>query len=118
MAKTLPNDISLFLQGKSTDAVNLFNDFYKQYISIGATCIEATKTTIAFGEKRHCYIYQFGKHFITGVFRINDLHEDPELFFKTRKDGPRTYVHHFRIYDPADIPPLKKYMTLAIKSNE
>ena len=98
--------------------MELFRHFYDYYSSIGADYVETTKTTVAFGEKRYCYVYQFGKNFITGVLRMNELHEDQELFFKTRQDSGTTYVHHFRLYEKSDLnASLKKYMKIALKKN-
>ena len=90
MSSNLPKDIAAFLKDKPPVSVELFQHFYDHIVSIGANYIETTKTTIAFGEKRYCYIYQFGKTFITGVLRMNELHEDPELFFLTRKVSTTT----------------------------
>lgn len=116
---SLPTDVSVFLKGKPPVAVELFLHFYEFYLSIGAleTEIETTKTTIAFGaDKRYCYVYQFGKNFITGVLKINELHEDPEIFFKARPVSGTTYVHHFRLYEKKDLNArLKKYMKMALK---
>lgn len=118
MSTPFSKDIVAFLNDKSPASVELFRYFYDYIVSIGAEEIETTKTTIAFGEKRYCYIYQFGKNFITGVLRLNELHEDPELFFKARKVSNVTYVHHFRIYKKSDLSPaLKKYMKLALNKN-
>ncbi len=117
--KALPADIASFLKGKPPVAVELFRHFYDYYVSIGADYIETTKTTIAFGETRYCYVYQFGKTFITGVLRMNELHEDPELFFKTRQASSTTYVHHFRLYEKSDLnTALKKHMKTALKNKE
>jgi hypothetical protein len=116
MNHPLPKDITSFLKGKPPLAVELFHYVYDYYISIGAGCIETTKTTIAFGEKRYCYIYQFGTTFISGVLRLKECHEDPDLFFKTAKVSGTTYVHHFRLYEKSDLnAALKKYMKEALK---
>lgn len=117
MSSKLPKDIAAFLKDKPPVSVELFHHFYDYIISIGATDIETTKTTIAFGKKRYCYVYQFGKTFITGVLRLNELHEDPELFFKARAVSHVTYVHHFRIYEKAELTALKKYIKLALNKN-
>lgn len=116
MSTTLPKDIAAFLKGKPPLSVELFLQFYNYYLSIGANSIETTKTTVAFGEKRYCYIYQFSKTFISGVLRMSELHEDPDLFFKTGQVSSNTYVHHFRLYENADLnADLKKYMKQALK---
>jgi len=115
MSSKLPKDITAFLKDKPPLSVELFQHFYDYLISIGAHEVETTKTTIAFGEKRYCYIYQFSKTFVSGVLRMNELHEEPELFFKTGKVSSTTYVHHFRLYEKSDLTPaLKKYMKLAL----
>jgi len=116
MSSTLPKDIASFLKGKPPLSVELFLQFYNYYVSIGAGYIETTKTTVAFGEKRYCYMYQFSKTFVSGVLRMSELHEDPDLFFKTRQVSRTTYVHHFRLYEKSDLnTALKKYMQLALK---
>lgn len=115
MSSKFPKDIAAFLKDKPPVSVELFQHFYDYVVSIGADYIETTKTTIAFGEKRYCYIYQFSKAFVTGVLRMNELHEDPELFFKTRQVSGSTYVHHFRLYEKSDLTPaMKKYIKLAL----
>jgi hypothetical protein len=115
MTLALPKDITTFLKGKSPLSVELFIYFYQYYTSIGAIHAETTKTTIAFGEKRSCYIYQFGKSFIGGVLRLDELHEDPAVFHKTRQVSGTTYVHHFRLYEKSDLSSsLKKYMKLSL----
>ena len=119
MSSKLPKDIASFLKDKPPVSVELFHHFYEYYVSLGADYIETTKTTIAFEEKRFCYIYQFSKTFITGVLRMNEWHEDPELFFKTRQVSGTTYVHHFRLYEKSDLnAALKKYMKLALNKNK
>ncbi|MDB5256147.1 MAG: hypothetical protein JWM14_842 [Chitinophagaceae bacterium] len=118
MSPTLPKDIAAFLKSKPPLSVELFLLFYNYYVSIGADYIETTKTTVAFGKKRYCYIYQFSKPFISGVLRLNELHEDPDLFFKTGKVSSTTYVHHFRLYEQSDLnAALKKYMKLALNGD-
>ncbi len=118
MSSKLPKDIAAFLKDKPPLSVELFLHFYDYLVSLGAHEMESTKTTIAFGEKRYCYIYQFSKTFISGVLRMNELHEDPDLFFKTGKVSRTTYVHHFRLYEKSDLTTaLKKYMNLAFNKN-
>src|SRR6187402_873703 len=96
----LPKPIIQFLKNKPPLSVELFEDFYEYYISIGAKDIETTKTTLAFGsDKRYCYIYQFGKNFISGVLKLDELYEEPEIFFKAAKVSTESYAHHFRIYE-------------------
>jgi hypothetical protein len=117
MSSTLPKDIASFLKDKPDVSVTLFQSFYEYYRSIGAEDVETTKTTIAFGEKRYCYIYQFSKSFISGVLRMNELQEDPELFFKTGQVSSTTFVHHFRLYEKSDLTlALKKYMKMALEN--
>jgi hypothetical protein len=119
MSSTFPKDIAAFLKDKPPVSVELFQHFYDYFVSIGADYVETTKTTIAFGEKRYCYIYQFSKPFISGVLRMNKLHEEPDLFFKTGKISSTTYVHHFRLYEKADLTTaLKKYMKLSLNKNK
>src|SRR5688500_7733116 len=96
----VPKAVSLFLKDKPPAAVELFMHFHQYLISIGGKEIETTKTTIAFGaDRRYCYIYQFGKNFVSGVLKLDELHDDPEIFFKTGKVSASTYAHHFRLYD-------------------
>lgn len=115
---SLPKHISQFLKGKPPASIELFAHFYESYMSIGASDsdIETTKTTLAFGtEKRYCYIYQFGKNFISGVLKLNELLDDPEVFFKTGAVSGNTYAHHFRLYEKTDLnTSLKKYMKKAL----
>jgi hypothetical protein len=112
-----PKHIEIFLKGKSPASVELFKQFYEYYVSIGADEVDITKTTIAFGvEKRYCYIYQFGKDFISGVLKLEDEIDDPEVFFKTGRVSSSTFAHHFRIYENSDLnASLKKYLKKALR---
>ena len=112
----IPKPIEIFLKGKPPASVELFQHFYNYYNSIGAKEIETTKTTIAFGaDKRYCYIYQFGKNFISGVLKLNEEIDDPEIFFKTGAVSASTYAHHFRLYEKTDLnTTLKKYLKKAM----
>lgn len=109
-----PKELTAFLKGKPPAAVELFLEFYRYYLSIGADAVETTKTTVAFGDKRYCYIYQFGKTFIGGVLRLKSLHDRPDLFFKTGQVSGTTFVHHFKLYEVSDLnADLKKLMKKA-----
>lgn len=113
---TLPDDIAAFLRNKPKVAVELFTHFYDAYLSLGPQEVETTKTTIAFGAaKRYCYIYQFSKNFVSGVFFLNNLQDEPALFFKARAVSTTRFSHHFRLYNKEDISPeFIKYMKEAM----
>ncbi len=115
--QTLPTHISQFLKGKSPASVELFLHFYDYYTSIGAAEVETTITTLAFGaDRRYCYIYQFGKNFIGGVLKMDELYDEPSVFFKARAVSGTSYAHHFRLYEKSDMnATLKKYMKKALK---
>lgn len=111
----LSKDVAIFLNDKPAAAAALFHQVYAYLHKLGPMEVEVTKTTIAFGlERRYCYIYQFGKNFISGVLKLDALYDDPEIFFKTGKVGGSTYVHHFRLYEKKDLSiVLKKYLKMA-----
>src|SRR6478735_8730671 len=104
MPTPLPKNIDLFLSHKPPVSKALFQYFYEYLNSIGGNEFDVTKTTIAFGKKRrYCYVYQYGKDFISGVLRLDELHDHPEIFFKTAKINNKTCVHHFRMYEKKDL---------------
>lgn len=115
VSSTLPKEVELFLKDKPAASVALFRYFHEYITTISTNGLDVTKTTIAFGKKRRfCYIYQFGKDFISGVLRLDEEHDDPEIFFKTGKVSGKTYVHHFRLYEKKDLSKvLKKYLKMA-----
>ncbi len=110
--------VTQFLKGKPPASVELFWHFYEYCVSIGAVELETTKTTLAFGlDKRRCYIYQFGKHFISGVLKLEELYDEPGVFFKTGAVSGRSYAHHFRLYEKSDLnATLKKYVKKAMQA--
>lgn len=113
----LPENIALFLKSKPQVSVDLFIHFYETYLSLGSQEVETTKTTIAFGAaKRYCYIYQFSKKFVSGVFHLPSFHDEPTLFFKTGAVSATRFSHHFRLYSKEDVSPeLVKYMKMAME---
>lgn len=117
---TLPDHIARFLQNKPKTAIDLFAHFYECYSSFGPQEVEVTKTTLAFGtKKRYCYVYQFGKTFISCSLKLNELLDDPAIFFKCGQLSNDSYVHHFRLYAKEDITPaLRKYMQMAMEKGE
>jgi len=114
---SLPIDVSAFLKGKPSRSVELFLHLHDFLADAGGNEMETTKTTIAFGiERRYCYVYQFGKDFISGVLKLDELHDDREIFFKTGKVSGSSYSHHFRLYEKKDLSKgLKKYLKMAMK---
>lgn len=117
---TLPDHIAHFLRNKPQAAIDLFAHFYECYFSFAPQEVEATKTTLAFGtKKRYCYVYQFGKTFISCSLKLNELHEAPAIFFKCGQLSKDSFVHHFRLYEKKDVTPeLKKYMKMALERSQ
>ena len=115
----LPENVKHFIRSKPPKAAALFLHFYECFSNLGEIDLEVTKTTVAFGKTgRYCYIYQFGKDFVSGVLRLGQLYDEPTVFFKTRAVSSKTFAHHFRLYEKEDVNKImKEYMKLAIQGN-
>jgi len=108
--------LSVFLQGKSSSSIELFNHFVSCYQQLGNVKFHATKTMIAFSSRiNFAYIIQFGKDFIDVVFPFKQPYEDNMCFRKIKLvPGSNDYNHHLRIYYKEDInDEVLKYMAMA-----
>lgn len=108
--------LSIFLQGKSSSSIELFNHFVSCYQQLGDVKFHATKTMIAFSSRiNFAYIIQFGKDFIDVVFPFKQPYEDNMCFRKIKLvPGSNDYNHHLRIYYKEDInDEVLKYMAMA-----
>jgi Domain of unknown function (DUF5655) len=110
------NTLGNFLEGKSLEAVGLFNHFIKSYKKIGPFDLHPAKTRVALVAKiRFASINKIGKDFIRGRLLFNKPYENAGCFYKIEPLVEiNYYVHHFQLRHKEDINnEFKKYMRLA-----
>ncbi len=116
------NDLSLFLSGKSEQALSLFNYFILEYEKIGPISFYTTKTMIGIINKhrRIALVTQLGKNFVHIVFPFKQAYADNLCFQKIAQvpDDQNQFNHHLRIYNTEDINnEVLKFMVLAYENN-
>jgi hypothetical protein len=123
MAEAARSDKSLnsFLNGKSELTISLFNEFVRQFQTIGDVQVHAAKTMIGITtpRRRIAYITQLGKNFIHVVFPFEKAYADNLCFQKIAQvpGDARQFNHHFRMLAKEDInKEVKKYMKLAYEA--
>ena len=105
------------LQGKSAQALELYDHFVKQYQEIGSVTVHPAKTMIGIAtpRKRICYVTQLGKDFIHVVFPFTQPYDNNLCFLKIAPvPEQKQFNHHFRMYAKEDLnAELKGFMKLA-----
>jgi hypothetical protein len=104
-------------QGKSAQAIELYDYFVKQYQKIASVTVHPAKTMvgIATPRKRICYVTQLGKDFIHVVFPFAQSYDNNLCFLKiAHVPEQKQFNHHFRMYAKEDLnAEVKGFMQLA-----
>jgi hypothetical protein len=104
-------------QGKSAQALQLYDHFVKQYQEIASVTVHPAKTMIGIAtpRKRICYVTQLGKDFIHVVFPFSQSYDNNLCFLKiAHVPEQKQFNHHFRMYAKEDLnAELKGFMKLA-----
>ena len=104
-------------QGKSAQALELYDYFVKQYQKIAPVTVHPVKTMIGIAtpRKRICYVTQLGKDFIHVVFPFTQSYDDNLCFIKIAPVPEQNqFNHHFRMYAKDDLnAEVKAFMKLA-----
>lgn len=104
-----------FLQGKTKEAIELFNYFLSEYKKIGDLDIHPVKTRVALLTKmRFCSINKIGADYIDVHLVFTKPYNDNLCFYKIDNLANRFFVHHLKLYNKTDInSEVRKYMKLA-----
>ena len=93
-----------FLHGKPPACIALFHHFIDTYRTIGPLTLHPVKTRVALmTSMRFCAVNQIGKNHITGHLVLVNPYKNASCFFKIDNLNDRFFVHHFKLYQPADI---------------
>ena len=103
-----------FLEGKSKEAIALFNSFIAEYRKIGPFDLHPVKTRVALLTlMRFCSINRIGKDYIDVHFVLTQEYSNA-CFYRVDNLANRFFVHHLRLHRVSDITPeVRKYMKLA-----
>jgi hypothetical protein len=103
-----------FLKGKPKEMVELFRQFLERYREIGNFEIHPVKTRVALLTlMRFASVNRITKDHLDIHLVLTTPFENP-LFYKVDNLDNRFFVHHFRLFKPADITPeLELYMRKA-----
>ena len=104
-----------FLEGKSKQAIGLFDHFLAEYRKIGRFDLHPVKTRVALlTQMRFCAINKMGEDFLDVHFVLTEPHTESSLFRRIENLGNRFYIHHLRICRKSDInAEVRKFMKLA-----
>jgi hypothetical protein len=104
-----------FLEGKTKDAVELFNYFLAQYRKIGPFELHPVKTRVALlTQMRFCSVNKIGADFIDVHFVLTEAYTKNSCCYKIDDLAGRFFIHHLRIRRKSDINrEVRKYMKLA-----
>jgi hypothetical protein len=106
-----------FLDGKSTQTVELFDYLVEELLAMAPIKVYPTKSMIALGLRTNfAYVTQLGKNFIDVVFPFDEIYADNLCFSKIKTvPGTNQHNHYFRMYLKEDInEEVRKYILLAI----
>jgi hypothetical protein len=114
---------SVFLTGKSTHTIILFNYFVEEYEKLGEVTLHQAKTMIGIsnGNKRIAWITQLGKNFIHVVFPFKKEYPDNLCFQKIAQvpGDAHQFNHHFRMYTIEDLnEEVLQYMLMAYQEEK
>jgi hypothetical protein len=106
------------LQGKSENALTLFDHFTKQFTAVGNISLKPAKTMIGIATKRKriAYVTQFGKNFIHVVFPFEKPYLENLCFQKIAQvpGDAKQFNHHFRMITKEDVnDEIRSFMKLA-----
>jgi len=109
--------VEQFLDGKTPFAKSLFEKLLDAFKEVGPYELHPVKTRVALLVKmRFASINKLSADYLDGHLVLTELHRDDTIFYKIDNLNNRFFVHHFRLYQAADITDgLKRYMTLAYR---
>lgn len=110
-----------FLDGKSEQAIALFEHFVREFNKVGKVSVHPAKTMIGIASprKRIAYITQFGKKFIHVVFPFEIPYPNNLCFQKIAQvpGDSKQFNHHFRMIAKEDLnDEVRKFMVLAYRN--
>ncbi|QEC80559.1 hypothetical protein FSB76_20155 [Mucilaginibacter ginsenosidivorax] len=114
-----------FLDGKSTQTVELFDYLVEELLAMAPIKVYPTKSMIALGLRTNfAYVTQLGKNFIDVVFPFDEIYADNLCFSKIKTvPGTNQHNHYFRMYLKEDINEevrgyMKKSLTQTLSKGE